>query len=125
MPVPFETKCVGCGRDYSQGDLLPDDMRFLCDACRREPGRVLVPRAQSLIDVVLPDPKKPVNFDSLVDQYRAQIRELRGSEDPCDGARAEMLAQTDIETIRYLMQMNPGMTPEGALESLLVTKPSS
>jgi hypothetical protein len=34
MPIPFEETCEVCGKTYLQGDLLPDDLKFICEACR-------------------------------------------------------------------------------------------
>jgi hypothetical protein len=74
----------------------------------------------SLIELLLPDPDKPITFDSFVGQYLAQIRELGAGEgEVLDRMRAEMLAQTDVETLQYILAANPGMSPEGALRKLL------
>jgi hypothetical protein len=83
----------------------------------------------SLINYCIPDPNRPVSFESFVEQYIEQIKALdpdmsqydlrKASPDVIFRAQAEMLAEADIETLQIVMASEPEKTAEECLRMMV------
>lgn len=71
-----------------------------------------------------PDPSKPFEFDSLVEQYSQRAREVHmemGWDVRFFKSLAELWATTDLEIIRVFMENRPGLTREEAIATVFRT----
>lgn len=76
---------------------------------------------------VVPDPEKPLTFESLVEQYKDQaIRACRtkGWDERMWRSLAEVWADVDMDIFRTILTSRPGVTSKQILQEFCSIPPS-